>query len=214
MCGRYEAGQKQKIAEAFHVSVTLEDHYFGVNVECAPGSIQPVIFMKDGERQIVETRWGFKFPDRLAFNARSDNLTTSPFWKERMTQRCIIPASSMLEWKKTASGPKPKYRLSVKGHHVLGMAGLWGPWKNPKMGQWEDTFAIITGEPNSKMSEIHDRQAIILEPREYAEWLNESERPPLHLLRILSDEDLVIDAVALPLEDKPEPPMPGLFDCL
>jgi putative SOS response-associated peptidase YedK len=25
---------------------------------------------------------------------------------------------------------------------------------------------------------IHDRQAIILEPREYAEWLNESERPP------------------------------------
>ncbi|MGF7179138.1 hypothetical protein HDF11_000618 [Tunturiibacter psychrotolerans] len=27
MCGRYEAGQKQKIAEAFQVSVTLEDHY-------------------------------------------------------------------------------------------------------------------------------------------------------------------------------------------
>jgi hypothetical protein len=25
MCGRYEAGQKQKIAEAFHVSVDLEE---------------------------------------------------------------------------------------------------------------------------------------------------------------------------------------------
>jgi putative SOS response-associated peptidase YedK len=48
------------------------------------------------------------------------------------------------------------------------MAGLWGPWKNPKTGQSEDTFAIITDDPNSKMSEIHDRQAIILEPREYA----------------------------------------------
>jgi hypothetical protein len=29
MCGRYEAGQKQKIAEAFHVSVELDDLYFG-----------------------------------------------------------------------------------------------------------------------------------------------------------------------------------------
>ena len=43
------------------------------------------------------------------------------------------------------------------------------------------------------MSKIHDRQAVILEPREYAEWLKESERPPLHLLRILPDEDFVID---------------------
>jgi hypothetical protein len=33
MCGRYEAGQKQKIAEAFHVSVTLDDVYFGAGIE-------------------------------------------------------------------------------------------------------------------------------------------------------------------------------------
>ena len=60
MCGRFEAGQKQNIAEAFHVSVTLDDIYFGANVECAPGSIQPVIYMKDGERLMGEMRWGFK----------------------------------------------------------------------------------------------------------------------------------------------------------
>jgi putative SOS response-associated peptidase YedK len=212
MCGRYEAGQKQKIAEAFHVSVTLDDIYFGADKECAPGSIQPVICMKNGERVIVEMRWGFKFPDRLAFNARSDKLTVSPFWKERLMQRCIVSASSMLEWQKTGTGPRPKYRLSVKGRHVLGMAGIWAPWKNPKTGQWEDTFAIITSDPNTKMSEIHDRQAIILEPREYAEWLNESERPPLHLLRILPDEDLLIDPVIPAPIEKPEPPQPGLFD--
>jgi hypothetical protein len=28
--------------------------------------------MKDGERQVGEMRWGFKLPDRLLFNARSD----------------------------------------------------------------------------------------------------------------------------------------------
>jgi len=36
MCGRSEAGQKQKIAEAFHVSVTLNDIYFGADKECVP----------------------------------------------------------------------------------------------------------------------------------------------------------------------------------
>jgi putative SOS response-associated peptidase YedK len=214
MCGRYEAGQKQKIAEAFHVSVMLDDVYFGHGVECAPGSVQPVIYMKDGERQIGEMKWGFKLPDRLVFNARSDKLTTSDFWNARLSNRCIVPASSMLEWKKTTGNePRPKYRLSVKGRHVLGMAGLWGPWKNPKTDMWEDTFAIITSDPNTKMSEIHNRQAIILEPREYAEWLNESERPPLHLLRVLPDEDLVIDPLGTkPKAEKPEPPQQGLFD--
>jgi putative SOS response-associated peptidase YedK len=75
MCGRYEAGQKQKIAEAFHISVTLDDLYFGPHRECAPGSMQPVVYMRNGERQLVEMKWGFKFPARLVFNARSDNLT-------------------------------------------------------------------------------------------------------------------------------------------
>jgi putative SOS response-associated peptidase YedK len=212
MCGRYEAGQKQKIAEAFHASVTLDDIYFGANVECAPGSIQPVICMKNGERVIVEMRCGFKFPDRLVFNARSDRLTTSDFWNARLGNRCIVPASSMLEWKKTGTGPRPKYRLSVKGRHVLGMAGLWAPWMNPKTGKWEDTFAIITSDPDTKLSAIHDRQAVILEPREYAEWLNESERPPLHLLRILPDEDLQIDPLSAPPAAAPEPPQRGLFE--
>jgi putative SOS response-associated peptidase YedK len=219
MCGRYEAGQKQKIAEAFHVSVTLDDIYFGADKECTPGSIQPVVYIRDGERQMGEMRWGFKLPDRLVLNARSDKLTTSDFWQARLSNRCIVPASSMLEWKKTGTetGQRPKYRLSVKGRHVLGLAALWAPWKNPKTGQWEDTFAIITSDPNTKMSEIHSRQAIILEPREYAEWLNDSERPPVHLLRILPDDDLVVDPIqsGRKIEAKmetPEPPMRGLFD--
>ena len=209
MCGRYEAGQKQKIAEAFHVSVTLDDVYFGQGVECAPGSVQPVIFMKNGERQIGEMRWGFKLPDRLLFNARSDGVTTARFWKERLNNRCIVPASSFFEWKKTASGPKPKYRLASKGRNVLGMAGIWGPWLNPKTGGWEDTFAIITTDPNSKMAEIHDRQPVILEPSEYAEWLEESERPPVHLLRVMLDEQMTVEEIVAPKVEpakKEDPP--------
>jgi putative SOS response-associated peptidase YedK len=73
---------------------------------------------------------------------------------------------------KTATGPKPKYRLSVKGRHILGMAGVWQLWKNPKTEQWEPTFAIVTSDANVIMGEIHDRQPVILEPREYGEWVS------------------------------------------
>lgn len=211
MCGRYEAGQKQKIAEAFHVSVTLDDIYFGAGVECAPGSVQPVIYMKDGERQVGEMRWGFKLPDRLLFNARSDTVTTAPFWRERLHHRCIVPAASFFEWKKTGPEPRPKYRLSSKGRNVLGMAGIWGLWQNPKTGLWEDTFAVITTDPNTKMAEIHNRQPVILESREYAEWLAESERPPVHLLRVLPDEDMTVAEVEPPKKQDELPPMQSGF---
>jgi putative SOS response-associated peptidase YedK len=214
MCGRYEAGQKQKIAEAFHVSVALDDVYFSPGQECSPGSIQPVIFIENDLREIGEMRWGFKLPDRLLFNARSESIVSSKFWKEMLSKRrCIVPAGSFFEWKKTGPEPRPKYRLSAKGRKVFGMAGVWSPWINPKTGLWEKTFAIITTDANVKMGEIHDRQPVILEPREYAEWLKEDERPPVHLLRIMPEEDLVIDRLDVAKgETIPERPEPGLFD--
>jgi len=214
MCGRYEAGQKQKIAEAFHVSVALDDVYFSPGQECSPGSIQPVIYIENDLREVGEMRWGFKLPDRLLFNARSESIVSSKFWKEMLSRRrCIVPAGSFFEWRKTGPEPRPKYRLSAKGRNVLGMAGIWSPWINPKTGQWEKTFAIITTDANVKMGEIHDRQPVILEPREYSEWLNEDERPPIHLLRIMPEEDLVIDPLDVAKSETiPERPDQGLFD--
>jgi putative SOS response-associated peptidase YedK len=214
MCGRYETGQKQKIAEAFHVGVALDDFYFSPGQECSPGSIQPVIYMENDLREIGEMRWGFKLPDRLLFNARSEGIVNSKFWKEMLSKRrCIVPAGSFFEWKKRGPEPRPKYRLSAKGRNVLGMAGIWSPWINSKTGQWENTFVIITTDANVKMGEIHDRQPVILEPREYAEWLNEDERPPIHLLRIMPEEDLVIDPLDVAKrEATPERAEPGLFD--
>jgi putative SOS response-associated peptidase YedK len=219
MCGRYEAGQKQKIAEAFHVSVELNDSYFSPGTECAPGSIQPVIYMKDGQREVGEMRWGFKLPDRLLFNARSEGIATAKFWQGILNERrCIVPASSFFEWKKTASGPKPRYRLSIKRRHIFGMAGVWQAWKNPKTDQLEPTFAIITTDANVIMGEIHNRQPVVLEPKEYAEWLEDGERLPIHLLRILSEEDLVVDPVehvkveSKMIMPKQHPSQFGLFD--
>lgn len=189
MCGRYRRrSDKQRIAEAFEVGMGLEDLYLEPEEDISPGSLQPVVFRNDaGGRQLELMRWGFKLPDRLLFNARSEGIDSSKFWSESfLERRCIVPADAVFE-----SGPadkgkkKPKYEIAISGQEPFGMAGVWKLWKNPKTEKWERTFAILTGEPNEIVAPIHDRMTTFLEPRDYAEYLAITERPPLHLLRIL-----------------------------
>lgn len=194
MCGRYRRkSDKQRIADAFAVSAGLEELDLTPEDDIAPGSVQPVVTInQEGERQIELMQWGFKLPDRLLFNARSEGIKISNFWKDSFEKRrCIVPADSFFEWKDMPKGQKkPKYEFTVSGREPFGMAGLWKLWKNPKTELLERTFAIITGDVNAIMQPVHDRQPTILEPRDYAEYLDEAERPPLHLLRILPDDEL------------------------
>jgi len=208
MCGRYgRRGDKQKIAEAFHVNANLEHTDFEEENDAAPGSIQPVVVVKrDGERDLTLMRWGFKMPQRLLFNTRSDTAATSKFWKEKlMDKRCIIPASSFFEWAGD-KGHKTKYEVTVLRHALFGMAGVWAPWKNPKTNHWEDTFSIFTTDNNALLAPVHDRQPVILEAKEFDEWLAESERPPVHLLRVFPDDKMQMKPV------EGQMPAKGLFD--
>jgi putative SOS response-associated peptidase YedK len=131
-------------------------------------------------------------PDRLLFNARSEGIESSKFWKDAFLKgRVIVPADAIFEWKAMPKGQKkPKYEFIVTGQEPFGMAGLWKLWKNPKTDQWERTFAVITAEPNELMAPIHDRMTAFLERRDYARYLETSERPPIHLLRILPAEEM------------------------
>lgn len=193
MCGRYRRkSDKQRIAEAFSVSVGVEELYLEVDDDIAPGSIQPVVLTnKDGDRQLELMGWGFNLPDRFLFNARSEGIDKSDFWSDKfLNRRCIVPADTFFEWVKVQKGPKPKYEFAVPGREPFGMAGIWSPWKNPKTDQWEDTFAIVTGEANGVMRPVHDRQPTILEPKDYAEYLSVDDRAPVHLLRILPEEEM------------------------
>lgn len=193
MCGRYRRrSDKQRIAEAFDAHAGLEELYLEPEDDIAPGSIQPVVCLNpDGNRQIQLMRWGFKLPDRLLFNARSEGIEKANFWKESFSKRrCVVPADSFFEWQQVKSGKKPKFEFTVRDRQPFGMAGVWSLWKNPKTEKWENTFAIVTGEANTVMQPIHDRQPTILGPHDYAEYLSEDERPPTHLLRILPENEM------------------------
>jgi len=189
MCGRYRRkSDKQRIADAFAVSAGLEELDLAPEDDIAPGSIQPVVAInQDGARQIELMRWGFKLPDRLLFNARSEGIENSKFWKDSFEERrCIVPADAVFEWQQADKDKKkPKYEIAIPGQEPFGMAGVWKLWKNPKTDQWERTFAVITGESSELVQPIHDRMTTFLQPRDYEEYLASAERPPIHLLRIL-----------------------------
>ena len=192
MCGRYRRkSDKKRIADAFEVSAGLKELDLASEDDIAPGSIQPVVSVnQEGERQIELMRWGFKLPDRLLFNARSEGIETSKFWTDSFKERrCIVPADAIFEWQQAEKGKKkPKYEIVIPGQQPFGMAGVWKLWKNPKTNQWERTFAIITGQSNELLAPIHDRMTTFLETRDYDGYLTVEDRVPSHLLRILPAE--------------------------
>ena len=193
MCGRYKRPGKQKIAEAFAVSEGLEAFDLEPDDNVCPQSFQPVIRLNEnGERQIELMRWAFRLPDKLLFNARSEGIEQAKFWADSFQKRrCIIPASAIQESQDLPDGKKgDKYEFDIPSREVFGMAGVWKLWKHPKTGQWESTFAVLTGEPSEVIQPIHNRLTTVLEPRDYAEYLAFSERPPVHLLRILPSKEL------------------------
>jgi putative SOS response-associated peptidase YedK len=196
MCGRYRRrSYKEKIAEEFEVDAGLDELEIEPEDDIAPGSMQPVVYLtSEGERHITPMRWGFRLPDRLLFNTRSEGVDRTRFWQAAFRERrCIVPADSFFEWSHGA-GSKTKFEFTVRNGCLFGMAGLWSSWRNPKSGQWEKTFSILTGEANEVMRPIHDRQPEILAQHEHSEYLTPAPRPPLHLLRILPCEYLQANA--------------------
>jgi len=185
----------------------LADLYLPPDGDIAPGSIQPVVLTGEaGDREIRLMRWGFKLPGRLLFNARSEGIERSQFWNDSFRERrCIVPADAIFEWSQADKGKKkPKYEISIPGREPFGMAGLWKAWKNSKTGEWEQTFAVITGEPNEVVQPIHNRLATILDPRDYEEYLGEIARPPLHLLRIVPAEQMRATRIEEATESVPQ----------
>nr|WP_245632229.1 SOS response-associated peptidase family protein [Edaphobacter aggregans] len=115
--------------------------------DIAPGSVQPVVSVnQDGERQLELMRWGFKLPDRLLFNARSEGIETSKFWKDAFLKgRVIVPADSIFEWKEVPKGQKkPNYEFTLTGRSPLAwrVSGNSGRTRRPISGSAHSPLSL------------------------------------------------------------------------
>jgi putative SOS response-associated peptidase YedK len=74
--------------------------------------------------------------------------------------RTRIPADGFYEWRKTVK-PKLPFAIAMKDARPFTFARL-SRKKEPESGQWLRTCAIITGEANELIAQIHPRLPVIL----------------------------------------------------
>jgi putative SOS response-associated peptidase YedK len=204
MCGRYyRRSDKQRIAEAFHLGgldeLLLET---APDYNVAPTSKQPVIVAdrETGERELRIMRWGlipFWSKDaKIAFstiNAKAETIATAPAFREAFkTRRCLVPADGFYEWKKLDAKTKQPYAIGLRDGSMIAFAGLWERWKDKTSGEPIETYTVITTDPNELMQPLHNRMPVILAPKDYQRWLDQSDqkRPPTDLLRPYPAEEM------------------------
>lgn len=91
-------------------------------------------------------------------NARSETLETKPTFRPLLEQRCIVPCTGWIEWRKEG---KARHRNLIKGEETLSLAGLYS----------DDQFVIVTCAPAQSIAHVHDRMPVVL-PREVeAQWI-------------------------------------------
>lgn len=205
MCGRYaRKGDKQRIAEAFHVKEVPEFAMPDADYNVAPTTFQPIIreSRDTGEREIVLARWGLVpfFTKKLSdikglstINAKAETITTARTWREPFKKRrCLIPATAFYERDKVSGGKtKQPYAFDLTNGSMFSFAGVWDAWKEPD-GRWLQSYAVITTPANELIARIHDRMPVILRSRDYDRWLQRdaTEQPPVDLLRPYATEEM------------------------
>jgi len=172
MCGRYYIPDEDSAAELQQIIEQINHkHNAGPALktgEIAPSDTAPVLA---NNRSLVITpfamKWGYTMSNgKLVFNARSETAAEKPLFRDGMTQRrCLVPAAHYFEWEKRGR-EKIKYAIKPSDVSVLYMAGIY------RIESGVPVFSILTREPATNISFIHDRMPVIL-PRELmTDWLN------------------------------------------
>jgi putative SOS response-associated peptidase YedK len=174
---------------------------------------------KTGERSLDLIKWGLiphwcEDPKggRKPINAKAESVSRLPMFGDAYAQRrCIVPVDGFFEWRaiKGARAKQP-YAIAMKDGSPFGLAGLWENWRDPKTGEWERTFAIITVPSNELVAQIHDRMPAILEPSSYDRWLG-LEADPRDLLISYLSEPMTMWPISTRV-NKPENDDPTLLD--
>ncbi len=181
MCGRFAViRQLEEFARLFHAGLIRLEH-FEPSYNVAPSTIIPAIITEDGERVVSGLQWGFTpvWAKELKdgprpINARRETVATSGMFRNAFRhRRAIIPADGFFEWK-TESGRKQPYFVHRADGEVMAFAGIWERWTDPagRLATPLESCAIITTSANRRLSEVHDRMPVILEPEDWDRWLD------------------------------------------
>jgi putative SOS response-associated peptidase YedK len=148
-----------------------------------PTDSAPIIRAAEDGVELAELRWGFP-PARPkgspVINMRGEGRRFSH-------GRCLVPASWFYEFTGSRS-PKSKWRFALTNGEWMCIAGLWRPTDAG------DRFTMLTCPPGPDVEPIHNRQVVVLDRHDWAEWLDPTASPE-RLLRPSPAETLAVERV-------------------
>lgn len=204
MCGRFTQTQSSEIiAQVFELENVpeLTPRY---NIAPTQPVATVIVTAEDKKRQFQMLRWGLipswakdsKMAARL-INARAETVTEKPAFRSAFRKRrCLVIADGFYEWQQLQGKKQPFYFRLSEGE-PFAFAGLWEHWQNQD-GETITSCTLLTTEANQFMSPIHNRMPVILQPKDYALWLDpEIEKLDLlkSLLQPYSEEGMTCYAV-------------------
>lgn len=120
----------------------------------------------------------------LLINARLETIAEKPSFRESYNlRRCLIPADGFYEWKRMGANKQPWY-FKQESNLPFAFAGIWEKIRS-KDGSRRPAFAIITTEAKGEVSQIHNRMPVILDKKNYGNWLDPDAKDPKKLKEIL-----------------------------
>lgn len=159
----------------------------------APSKQAPVVLSREsGERQLRLLSWGLVPPwaketaiGMRMINARAESLLDKrSFAAPTRRRRALIPAGGWYEWQKSpvATDAKGKPRkqpffVARADQQPMAFGGIYEFWKDRTAEgdgeeNWVVSFSIITRAAEPGLDRIHDRQPLVIEPQDWAEWLD------------------------------------------
>ena len=221
MCGRFTLSRQDRRELARLLGVDegdLRDYRPRYNI--APTDQHFIVTSRFERRTARPASWGLvnswatdNSRASQCINAKAETLEERRAFREAFQQRrCVIPADGFYEWRGPKTQREPVWIHPAEGG-VLLFAGLYESWQ-PKPGEWQRTFTIITTNANDLIKPIHDRMPVILDERAAEDWMNRTEARPEHLRSLLapaSEEKLVITP-ASPLVNSVKNDGPELLD--
>lgn len=132
-------------------------------------------------------------------NARAETLLDKPAYRRAVVaRRALVPAHGWYEWQASPVATdrrgrprKQPFYLRRADERPLAMAGVYEFWKDPALAPddpqaWLVSFAIVTTTAEPGLDRIHPRQPVVLDPPDWAAWLDPSQTDPEHVSGLLA----------------------------
>ena len=179
MCGKFTQLSSWNEVHAF--SQPLSDGPQAPVVVSTPMRTANIMLLNaNGERDLVQMRWGFAGRDDAAptrpkhMHARCETVERLPTFAQAFANaRGILMVHTFNEGEELPNGRTKQWVITPQDSQPIAIAVIWEEWRND--AETLQTFVQVTTPANPLISRITDRMPAILRRETWPMWLGETD---------------------------------------